>query len=353
MVLCDKINVHRAFWAGKGSSLILIPEKRLDLYDMVGYKERFSDPVGMLAHEMERARPVVDWPTDGIPTIRPNLGVVLIPAMVGQDFDIREGQMPWPGAPLSRDNLRTSRGGVVQATQMAELAADFYAAYHAQDDGEICAYLPDTQGVFDIAHILTGDDILHSVLLEPEWVDEVMEIALEWYIKATRFLKVLVGEPEGEMLHGHGTPQGVYFPTAGARVAEDTATLLSPQLIEQYVLPAIERVGSVFGGVFVHYCGRHEPLFEMLCQMPCVRAIDLGNPEVYEPRRLMELCAASGTVLCSRMAALGGEDWRAYTRRLGGLVSATGARCILRPLAFPQSRGECAAMHSLWHELTG
>ena len=86
--------------------------------------------------------------------------------------------------------------------------------------------------------------------------------------------------------------------------------------------------------------------------MPEVRAIDLGNPEMYDTRSVLERCAASGTVLYSRLAAEAGEDWQTYVRRLAGLVRQTGARVMLRPVVFPDDRAECAAMRDLWHELT-
>lgn len=37
-----------------------------------------------------------------------------------------------------------------------------------------------------------------------------------------------------------------------------------------------------FDGGFVHFCGRHKYLFEALCRLPLVRAIDLGNSELYD-----------------------------------------------------------------------
>jgi hypothetical protein len=83
-----------------------------------------------------------------------------------------------------------------------------------------------------------------------------------------------------------------------------------------------------------------------------VRAIDLGNSEMYDPAWLLERCAETGTVLYSRMAAEPGEDWTGYVRRIGGLVKRTGARMILRPLVFPSARDECAAMRELWREAT-
>jgi hypothetical protein len=158
------------------------------------------------------------------------------------------------------------------------------------------------------------------------------------------------------MIHGHGTEQGVYFPHVGLRISEDSPAMISPDQIDRFVIGSIERCAEEFGGIFMHYCGRHEYFFERLCKCECVKAIDLGNPESYDTRRLFKVCAETETVLYSRVAADEREkdehDWEGYLRRLGGLVKDTGARVALRPLVYPQGRDECAAMLELWHELT-
>ena len=348
----EKRDAHERFWRGEGPSLILVPTERSAQYDVEGYRQRFEDPRAMWDAEMRRARAVQGWPTDGIPTVRPNLGVVFIPVIAGQGYEIREGQMPWPGAPLDREAIRAAAELDVASTKLMGLAAEFYDIHREEGGREIVAYHPDTQSVFDVAHLLNGQSLFYEVIDDPEWVHELLEVCLDLYLRVSRHLKSLLCEPEPTMVHGHGTPQGVHFPDAGARTSEDTATLLSPRMIEEFVLPYAERAVRPFGGGFVHFCGRHQPLFERLCESPLVRAIDLGNSEDYSCRWLLERCAASNTVLYSRIAAEVGEDWRAYVRRLAGLVRETGARCILRPMVHPDSREECAAMRDMWHEQT-
>jgi hypothetical protein len=346
--------LHEAFWRGEGPSLILIPPAQQELYDLTNYPARFRNPRAMWESEMRRAELVADWPTDGIPTVRPNLGVTFIPAMAGQSYHVPSDAMPWPGDPLSREAIRAIRSVDVSQSETMRLAAEFYAIHAASGRGDVAAYQPDTQGVFDIAHLLCGDDIFLEIA-DPEqsvWIEELLALSLDLYVKATRHVKSVLGEPATSMIHGHGTSQGVCFPTAGTRMAEDTATLLSPAMIERLIMPTIEKAVAPFGGAFAHYCGKHTNLFEQLCRSETVCALDLGNPEAYDTRWLMERCAESGTVLHSRLAAEPGEDWQSYTRRLAALVRETGARVILRPLVFPPSRGECAAMQSLWHELT-
>jgi hypothetical protein len=345
---------HIEFWEGRGPCLILIPPREVPLYDLEDYPRRFADPRAMWESEMERARPVVDWPTDGIPTVRPNLGVILVPALAGQPFRVEPDAMPWPGEPLAERAIRAAVPTDPAGCEVLRKAVEFYGIHRAEGGGSIAAYLADTQGVFDIAHLLAGDDVFLD-LADPDresWVRDLLEISLELYLAASRFLKDALAEPAGTMVHGHGTPQGVFFPHAGARVSEDTATLLSPNMIERLILPSIERCAEPFGGLFVHYCGRHDTLFRQLAQMPAVRAIDLGNPEMHDLEALLTCCAETKTVLYSRVAPRPAENWRAYLQRIGRLVRETGARMVLRPMAVPESREECEEMLNLWHEET-
>jgi len=345
---------HEAFWRGEGPSLILIPPAQQELYDLRDYAARFHDPQAMWESEIRRAEGVVDWPTDGIPTIRPNLGVTFIPAMAGLEFRLSDEAMPWPGEPLTREAIRAARHVSLADTAMMRLAQTFYALHRASGRGDIVAYHADTQGVFDIAHLLNGDNTFYE-LAEPAqagWIEELLEICLDLYAGATTQLKSLLKEPAGSMVHGHGTSQGVWFPAAGARMAEDTAILLSPRMVERVILPVIRRAAAPFGGAFVHFCGKHPVLLEQLCALAEVKALDLGNPELYDPRWLLERCARTNTVLYSRLAAEPGEGWQAYASRLARLVRQTGARVILHPMVFPESRADCAVMQSLWHHLT-
>lgn len=350
----QKIELHKRFWRGEGPSLMLIPSGKTALYDLNDYPRRFHDPQAMWESEMRRAESVVDWPTDGIPTVRPNLGVIFIPTMAGLGYKLPEDQMPWPGEPIAREAILAARDADVTKAELMRLVERFYGIHRERGGESIAPYHADTQGIFDIAHLLYGDEVLYELPYDEqrEWVEGLFDLCVDLYIRVTRHLKALLGEDVGCMIHGHGAPQGAYFPTAGVRMSEDTATLLSPGMIDQFILPLIERASEPFAGVFAHYCGLHESFFDQLCGLDCVRAVDLGNPEMYDARALLERCAETGTVLYSRVAGEPGEAWEAYTRRLAGLVQETGARCILGPEVFPETREECQAMLELWHELT-
>ena len=354
-MLSRKKEIHNKFWQGEGPCLMLIPAAQNSLYDLNDYRRRFYDPTGMWKSEMARTCPLVDWPSDGIPTVRPNLGVIFVPAIAGQDFQIPQDSMPWPGKPLSFEKITAARQVDVDKAELFELARQFYEIHReSSESAEIAVYLPDTQGVFDIAHLLLGDEIFYD-LADPDQTDtisELMDNCFILYERCSVALKKCLGEDLKTMIHGHGTEQGLFFPNAGVRISEDTATLLSPAMIENIILPTVKRCAEYFGGVFVHYCGYHESFLRQLAELSGVKAIDLGNPEMYNTRNILQCCAETDTVLYSRLAAEPGEDWRSYTERLARLVRDTNARVVQRPLIYPESRQECRDMLDLWHEKT-
>ncbi len=348
-----KKNRHRDFWNGKLKGLILIPPSDVPLYETDHYRQQFEDTQTMWDVELRRTEGVNHWPTDGLATVRPNLGTIFIPAIAGQTYTVGDGHMPWPGKPLTLQQIREARKIDVEQSEMFRRAAAFYRIYLQNKPDGVFAYHPDTQGIFDLVHLLYGDELFYE-LADPEQsaqIHELMNICLDLFCNVTRQVKTLLNEPMGEMVHGHGTGQGVFFPSAGTRISEDTATLLSPAMIEAFVLPYIQKAADCFGGAFVHYCGQHEAFFEMLCKMPSVKAIDLGNPEKYDTRWLLECCCRTDTVLYSRLAAQDGETCRDYVRRIAEGVKKTGARCIFRPVLVPDQLHEAQQVYTQWHEI--
>ena len=348
----EKRRTHERFWRGDGPSLILIPPGRSAQYDVEGYRERFDDPRAMWAAEMRRARAILDWPTDGIPTVRPNLGVVFIPAIAGQGYEIREGQMPWPGAPLERETIRDAAGVDVTSARLMRLAAGFYEIHRAEGGGEIAAYLPDTQSVFDVAHLLNGKGLFYDVADDPEWVHELLGICLDLYLRVTRHLKALLDEPEGAMVHGHGTAQGVYLPHAGARTSEDTATLLSPRMIDEFVLPYAERAVRPFGAASSTSAAATTRSSSGSARLPScapstsatARSTTSAGCSSAAPRRARSSTAGSRPSRV-RTGVRTPAASRAWSARPGPAASC-GRWCI------PTPARSVPSMRELWHELT-
>lgn len=340
------------FWSGRGPCLIFIPATQMPQYDTADYEQQFYNPRKMWDVELERARSVAGWPTDGIPAARPNLGTIFIPACAGQQCIVKNGQMPWPGAHFTAEQIAAVADKDFTDAEVLKLAAEFYRIHREEGPEGIFPYLADTQGVFDILHLLMGDALFYELTDDAERIKELLATLTDVYADLSLRLKKMIGENSLSMMHGHGTPQGLFFPEAGVRLSEDTATLLSPLAIEEFVLPYMKKAAELFGGAFVHFCGKHDYLYERILECDFVKAIDLGNPELFETKWLLETCARTHTVFYGKLAAQKSESWQDYIKRIASCIKETGARCVLRPAVFPESMTDCRQMQEMWHQLT-
>ena len=138
----------------------------------------------------------------------------------------------------------------------------------------------------------------------------------------------------------------------GARISEDSATLISDDMIREVCLPFIERAAKPFGRLFVHYCGHHPGFLQMLCQMKEISTLNLGNPEMYDLEELFSLCGRSATVYFGHLPLLEGEDGPSYLERLADLCRRHRTRLILVSEIHPQRNEEKAELVKRWHCLT-
>ena len=343
----NKLQLHRQLWE-KGRNLIFQENPAAKPHGFT-YRETYDSPEKMWQTEITNTLVCDNYPTDGIPTVRPNLGVVFIPAIAGQTVRfLNDKDMPWPGEHLSKDQIRQIPELDINVDLMRK-AIEFYA-FAAK--GSPALYHPDTQGPFDIAHIIYGDQIMFDFYDDPQWVEELLGICTDLIIRVTDKLKELIGVPDNSMIHGHGTPQGLYFPGAGCRSSHDSDTLMSSEQIEQFSLPFLRRLAKRYSGAFIHYCGKHEELFKMLCSEQLVKAIDLGNPESYDLDFLMRTCAETDTVLYSRLPVMEQESGYDYVTRIARKAKDFGTRLVLRSRHLSESRDEAQELYEIFHSIS-
>jgi hypothetical protein len=146
----------------------------------------------------------------------------------------------------------------------------------------IHVYLPDTLGPFEIAHAVYGNNIFYDLYDDPEFVHYLLNLCTEIYIQVTEKLKEVLGEEKTICYHGHALSRGIYMRNGGTRISEDSATLISPQQIDEFVIPYNQKALEAFGGGFIHFCGKNDYLLESYLKLDKVRAVNLGNPEKYD-----------------------------------------------------------------------
>lgn len=359
-----KFRFYEEFWKGEGPFPILFTEPHLAKgkpyirHDLV---EQHRDPEKQLEERLLEVEPHLELIDDGIPTVRSDLGTTLLPSGLGLQIEVRPELHPWLAEHLTPAQYVELRSPISPQDLLQDevlFSKRFYELLVQRKKqglfpAEIFPYVPDTQGIFDLSHLIIGTDLLYLLSDQGDQVLAIQERSFEIFMAATRMFKDLLGEQLGSMVHGHGMTIGVWFPDTGARISEDSATLISDGMIREFCLPFIERAAKPFGRLFMHYCGHHPGFLQMLCQMEEISTLNLGNPEMYDPEELFSLCGCSGTVYFGHLPLLEGEDGESYLDRLADLCRRHQTRLILVSEVHPQGSEEKSAMVKRWHSLTG
>lgn len=347
------------FWRGEGPWPILFSRPHLatgKAYARWNLLEQHADPAKLLDEALGQILPAAADPGDGIPVIRADLGTTLFPSALGLPLHLDPELHPSLAAHLSLEEYARGRGADLNFADSGEipLARAFYQlAAQRQARGDLPAgilpYVPDSQGIFDLSHLAVGTDIFYAFGEDEELLRSAQERSLGLWMEGTRYFKALLGEDDRSMIHGHGMPSGVWFPDTGARISEDSCTLISPADIERLCLPYIERAIRPFGRGFLHFCGRHPDFLGMTAGHPLISTLNLGNPKSYELAEIFQACGRGGTVYFGHLPRHPGEPPETWIERIAEEALRASCRVIL---VAPPDLPDPAGAARLWHRLT-
>jgi len=261
------------FWRPQNIS---VPGKT---YDM---KEQFYDKEKMLYAHLEEIEKCAENAFDALLCLRPNFGTIFIPSMFGLKYELPKDTFAWITSRLTKDEIKKFKIPHLGEVDTMKKAIEYLQFFKEELPEWIQVYLPDTLGPFEIAHSVYGDNIFYEIYDDPSFIHYLLDLCTELYIQVTEKLKKVIGEERESCYHGHALARGIYMRNGGTRISEDSATLISPKHIDEFVIPYDKKALNAFGGGFVHFCGKNDYLLESFLKLKEVRAINLGNPEMYD-----------------------------------------------------------------------
>jgi hypothetical protein len=351
------------FWTGSGPFPIIFARPhfaRARSYLKYDLAEQHRNVERLLEENLRQVEPCLELIDDGIPVVRADLGTTLLPSGLGLDIIVQPETQPWIKEHLPREAINRlpcpigekdmRKNDILTAERFYRLF--FRKVREGEISPDILPYIPDTQGIFDLSHLIRGQDILLDLFDDPGFIDFIQNRSLELYLAATRLFKKLLGEERTSMIHGHGMPAGVWFPDTGVRISEDSCTLISAEMLNKFCIPFIKKAIEPFGRGFMHFCGRHDPFLEMVCRMESISTLNLGNPEKHDLESLFALLGETRTVYFGVIHAAESEDAHTYLERVADLCTRNRVKTILVSDILPEQREEKKKMVEKWHLLT-
>jgi len=361
--LKSKFSFFEDFWKRNGPYPILFARPHFaknQNYVKYNLVQQHQSAHKLLEDNLLQVEPYLDLIDDGIPVVRADLGTTLLPSGLGLEIVVQPNAQPWIEEHLSKKAIYKlscpvkekdiQRNEILLAQQFYQLF--FQRVQEKKINSSIFPYLPDTQGIFDLSHLLRGQDIFLDLFDDPDFIIFIQNRSLELFHAATDMFKRQLGEAQTSMIHGHGMPTGVWFPDTGARISEDSCTLISPEMLTKFCIPFFQKAIEPYGRGFLHYCGRHDSFLEMVCETELISTINLGNPEKHHIESLFALLGKTNTVYFGVIHAEKGEDRDTYLERIADLCGRNGVKTILVSDTIPEHDDEKIKMIDKWHHLT-
>lgn len=282
------------------------------------FKEAFDDIDLMLCQQVRGACGAANSNSDAVPSVRGNYGVGVLLAALGLEQLTFPDKMPWPDSHLSKEQIAALTPADIKVQGTYARGLDFMRRHMEVMQGKLPLYCMDTQGPFDLAHLIMGDDLFYAMHDDPPLVHHLLEFSLALNIQGHEMMKVISGEGHSECYHSNA----LYGDNMGIRICEDTTVLISPDAMQEFAMPYTKRLAAHFGGAWVHYCGRNDHLTGFISEMPEIRAINFGHVPGHEHDHPFEAdlqrCVDTGTVYFGDWPRFDGESGADYLLRMHG-----------------------------------
>ncbi|MCL2527559.1 MAG: hypothetical protein FWE42_03990 [Defluviitaleaceae bacterium] len=310
-------------------------------------KEAFYDPEKMLVNGLKEAVRSAAGEMQAVPSIRANMGCGIYPTLFGVRQELFEDKMPWIQTFLDKDTIKNMTPKDLCLGSEFKAGLD-HMAYIAQKlEGIGCRVFPlDLQGPFDIAHLVYGDDIFTDMYDDPGFVHHLLELSVQAIIMGMdECLKRIPGAKD-EITHYNE----LVMPRSkgGLKISEDTSTLISGEMIKEFVAPYTSKVLEHYGGGYIHYCGKNPHLMDMVLNMPLAHGLNLGNTDMHDMEQVLKACAKNGKVYYGPLPMAEGETYNTYFRRLISWASADDKLYLLLRLNHEAGTSK-AEIIDAWH----
>lgn len=282
-------------------------------------KEIHFDSEKMFAYGLRDALNAVNGNYGAVPSMRANMGCGIIPSLFGHQQRLFEDKMPWLADHVKKENIKGKYDFNINDSK--EFAAGMEHMEYMTEilrenglGGKVFVYPLDLQGAIDTAHLIYGDELFYSLYDDPEFTHHLLEASCESIEFAMRecFKRI----DKSDELVAHYNFLIMPKETGGLKISEDTTTLLSPALIDEFAKPYLHKILEQFGGGYVHYCGKNNHLLDVVFDEPLAWGINFGNPEKHDMTEILQKCRDNRKVYVGNVYMHGGESLFDYFKRI-------------------------------------
>lgn len=135
----------------------------------------------------------------------------------------------------------------------------------------IAIYHPDLQGPLDVCELFAGSNLFLYLIDFPEIIKQFL--ITDTYIQFIQQWHKII-PPQSYTVHWGMLIKG------SVMLRDDSATNISPEMVEEFVVPYDQIIMDKFGGGAIHFCDKGDHFIEVISKTRGLYAIHMGQPEL-------------------------------------------------------------------------
>lgn len=322
-----------------------------EIYCRYNFKEQFYDKQKMLFEQLFYLLSTARSRSDSQLSVNVKMGAGFLPSILGLKQKIFVEKDPWLRERLSKEEiskLEPEEINNIDKKGFMPRVLDYIDYFKTMLGGKASVYISYTWGPFSLAHLIRGDEIFTDLYDDPKFVHHLMEISTCLYVKSLRLLKKATGEKANCGYHDN-----FYMGTSGVWSNEDTAVLLSPSHLEEFVFPYLRKAYKPFGGAVVHFCGKADYLLDPLLDLPEIKGLNLGEPHLQKLTytEIMHKLLYKNRIYYGSWPRKEEEDLKTYFERMLRVLEGERRGLILQYDLKGEEQENPERVMEIWHSL--
>jgi hypothetical protein len=231
----------------------------------------------------------------GMPNIKPNLGIGIIAAAFGCEQTVNNEADPWIKALICEDNVADVHKLKVPNVTNPIFQKAWQRIEYMQTHSDLPLRLVNVPSPLVTASLIWDyTSFIEATMIFPNEVHVLMAKVTEATIL---YIREQLARIKNLYTMGH---EMLYIPQdVGVRISDDTATLMSPDLYQEFGVKYNAMISRSFGGIIVHSCGDVQNVVRPMMEIPGLRGLDFTIPQTPVWETIRD-AAAGKVLLCLR-----------------------------------------------------
>ncbi|HPQ46562.1 MAG TPA: uroporphyrinogen decarboxylase family protein [Clostridia bacterium] len=247
------------------------------------WEEKLESPSIMLEDDLRVIKTHSDIGDDRVPAARVSFGTAQVAAAFGCEMYIPPNNLPCAKNHILSDIKMVH--GLKKPDKNAGWLGKLrdFSEYFLENLPEgVELQLPDTQGTFNNAHLIRGNDIIFDFYDNPDDLCVFLDFITDYLIDLIKDLSQLTTNRDGWFFDWGCLWEG------NGRISNCTVHLISPSMYKDFILERDIRFLESIGKGRIHYCGTYPEVIGSFINIPAVTGFDYDDSlhSIYDICRL-------------------------------------------------------------------